>query len=111
ANWSQFIFVTSTVTWAWADREAARAKMAIKATQTHFRSIRILLSRNRNFSQSDPSVYRFCQPLGRYSAGSGAKMRGTPDIGGKRWATYVGLRTQGSSGVELGTLRPSTSGV
>src|SRR5262245_10681484 len=30
-----------TVTWAWADREAARAKMATKATQTHFRGIRL----------------------------------------------------------------------
>src|SRR5215510_16235993 len=39
-NWSQFTFVTSTVTWAWADREAARAKMATKATQTRFRGIR-----------------------------------------------------------------------
>src|SRR6516165_6640365 len=40
-NWSQLTFVTSTVTWAWADREAARAKIATKATQTHFRGIRL----------------------------------------------------------------------
>src|SRR5205807_8207159 len=39
-NWSQLTFVTSTVTWAWADREAARAKTATKAMKTCFRAIR-----------------------------------------------------------------------
>src|SRR6516165_7231426 len=85
-NWSQLTFVTSTVTWAWADREAARAKMATKATQTHFRGIRsssqeIAILAKRSVGCTD-SVNRLVDTC--WCQYSGAKMDGTPDIGGKR---------------------------
>src|SRR5262249_3776355 len=74
----------STVTWAWADREAARAKMATKATQTHFRGIRLSSQEIAILAErSAHRLYRFCQPLGRLRAGvdtAGGKMGGTPDV-------------------------------
>src|SRR5215510_7709478 len=84
-NWSQLTFVTSTVTWAWADREAARAKMATKATQTHFRGIR-LSSQEIAIFANDPSVVPILSTAWKamcWCQYSGAKMGGTPDVGGK----------------------------
>src|SRR5262249_16085150 len=97
--------VTSTVSWHWADRRLQGQRSATRATQTHFRAIRLssqemqitLLSSNAKdsplkksqISENGPSVV----PITGWKTTcwwqySGAKM-GTPDV--SRWAAYLGL--------------------